>query len=327
MILSAMMFALGVFVSGLVWLALAAALVRRARRLTERRILASVATRRAEFQAERDELRARHAVEMHRQEREASRVLDMATAHRLEADVKERELVSLKAEFLAREEDFADLQQRLAVERSLLQDLERSNAEAGTALRAAQHTLELEIRRRTVAEETLNEIEAAADQRRLEISALRAENEALRAIAPERAGPPVAPDAAAPPKLPLPSRMPTPPALPQGASIVSLPARPRPAGEDRSSATLVAEAARDLQRLVGEAHGDFAQGVRRAPARAERGAGPRAVEPSLVAAPDPPRNGAQPAKPAEAKESPEKRFFKALAEIRALKRSATPAGE
>jgi hypothetical protein len=80
MIQSAMMFALGVFVSGLVWLAFSVALVRRARRITERRLLAGIATRRAEFDTERDELRARHAVQMHRLEREVSRVLDMATA-------------------------------------------------------------------------------------------------------------------------------------------------------------------------------------------------------------------------------------------------------
>ena len=90
MIQSAMIFALGFFVSGLVWLAFSVALVRRTRRLTERRLLAGIAMRRAEFESERDELRARHAVQMHRLEREVSHVLDMATAYRLEADLKER---------------------------------------------------------------------------------------------------------------------------------------------------------------------------------------------------------------------------------------------
>src|SRR5687768_15493047 len=98
MILSAMMFALGFVVSGLAWLAFSLALVRRARRLTERRLLSGIATRRAEFEAARDELRARHAIEMHRLEREVSRVLDVATAHRLEADIKERDFVSAKAD-------------------------------------------------------------------------------------------------------------------------------------------------------------------------------------------------------------------------------------
>src|SRR5688500_19660151 len=109
MIHSAMMFALGFFVSGLAWLAQSVALVRRARRLTERRLLASLSTRRAEFETERDELRARHAVQMYRLEREVSRILDMATAHRLEADVVEHDLVSLKAELAVREVEITEL--------------------------------------------------------------------------------------------------------------------------------------------------------------------------------------------------------------------------
>src|SRR5918994_6584712 len=119
MIQSAMIFALGVFVSGLVWLAFSVALVRRARRLTERRLLAGIAVRRAEFETERDELRARHAVQMYRLEREVSRVLDMATAHRLEADVNEHDLVSLRAELSAREAELQELQARLAAEQGL----------------------------------------------------------------------------------------------------------------------------------------------------------------------------------------------------------------
>jgi hypothetical protein len=181
MIQSAMMFALGIFVSGLLWLALAVALVRRARRLTERRLIASIATRRAEFETERDELRARHAVEMHRQQREVSRVLDMATAYRLEADVKERDVSNLGAELKAREEDYQDLQHVLAAQRDSFQDLERRHAEAGAALRASQHTLKLESKRRAIAEEALDEATIMNDQRRIELSALRAQNEALRA--------------------------------------------------------------------------------------------------------------------------------------------------
>ena len=152
MIQSAMMFALGFFVSGLFWLAFSVALVRRTRRITERRIVAKVAIRRAEFEAERDELRARHAVQMHRLEREVSRVLDLATAHRLDADIKERDLGSAKAELAARLEDLQDLEQSLIVHRDLVQDLERRNAEARTALRATQHALQTETRRRLAAE-------------------------------------------------------------------------------------------------------------------------------------------------------------------------------
>jgi len=123
MIQSAMIFALGFFVSGLAWLAFSVALVRRTRRLTERRLLSGIATRRAEFETERDELRARHAVQMHRLEREVSHVLDMATSYRLEADLKERDLLNAQAELIADQEDFRDLEQRLADERELVQDL------------------------------------------------------------------------------------------------------------------------------------------------------------------------------------------------------------
>ena len=167
MIQSAMIFALGVFVSGLVWLAFSVALVRRARRLTERRLLAGIAVRRAEFETERDELRARHAVQMHRLEREVSRVLDMATAHRLEADLKERDLVNARAELVADEEDFVDIERRLSAEREMIQDLERRHAEVGAALRSAQHALKLEAKRRASAEEALDEATLLADQRRL----------------------------------------------------------------------------------------------------------------------------------------------------------------
>ena len=191
MIQSAMIFALGVFASGLVWLAFSVALVRRARRLTERRLLAGIAVRRAEFETERDELRARHAVQMHRLEREVSRVLDMATAHRLEADLKERDLVNARAELIADEEDFVDIERRLAAEREMIQDLERRHAEAGAALRAAQHALKLEAKRRASAEEALDEASILADQRRLALTALRSENDALRARLGEQPGSPV----------------------------------------------------------------------------------------------------------------------------------------
>src|SRR5882724_8513643 len=191
MIQSAMIFALGVFASGLVWLAFSVALVRRARRLTERRLLAGIAVRRAEFETERDELRARHAVQMYRLEREVSRVLDMATAHRLEADLKERDLMNARAELVADEEDFLDIERRLTGEREVIQDLERRHAEAGAALRAAQHALKLETKRRAGAEEALDEATILADQRRLALTALRSENDILHSRLGEEPGAPV----------------------------------------------------------------------------------------------------------------------------------------
>jgi chromosome segregation ATPase len=63
----------------------------------------------------------------------------------------------------------------LLISTYLLQDLERRLAEAGSALRATQHALKMEHSRRTAAERGLDEAELHADQRRMEVSALRAE--------------------------------------------------------------------------------------------------------------------------------------------------------
>ncbi len=331
-----MIFALGTFVSGLVWLAFSVALVRRARRLTERRLLAGIATRRAEFESERDELRARHAVQMHRLEREVSRVLDMATAHRLEADLKERDLMAARAELVADDEDYQDLERRLTGERETIQDLERRHAEAGAALRAAQHALKLEVKRRAKAEEALDEASILADQRRLAVTALRAENDQLRArLGEEPSGPvPFEYDEA---KLPRAvsaydveedeeaAEEAMEPQL--GGSVVPLPTRARQAAAESpdQSAAVVAAATRDLQRIADETDSDEEAARPRMPAAAP----PASNIGELVALRIAPNDGGQKPKPGAADQSgsAENRFFEALAEIRALKRAANQAGE
>ena len=366
MIQSAMMFALGIFVSGLVWLAFSVALVRRARRLTERRLLSGVATRRVEFDAERDELRARHAVQMHRLEREVSRVLDMATAHRLEADLRERDLISARAELEAHREDFAETEARLIAERETIQDLERRHAEAGSAMRAAQHQLKLETTRRAAAEEALDEASILADQRRIALVALRAENNTLRERLGEEPGTPL-PFELDSPKLPravaaaegTDEAAAAEPAVaaaeesaealpaPMGGSVVQLPTRPRPPAPETpdqspdQSVAAVAEATRDLKRIAGEAQEGAAEG-------SDETAEPAADQPTMPAAPGVTNIGAfvamrrapqaaeapaadaqdeEPKPEGEVSEKAESQFFEALAEIRALKRAANQAGE
>jgi hypothetical protein len=322
MIQSAMMFALGIFASGLVWLPLAVALVRRARRLTERRLVARLATRRAEFDTERDELRARHAVEMHRVGREVSRILDMATAHRLEADVKQRDFINLRAELSARMEELGEAEGRLEEQRLELQDLERRSAAAGAELRASQHALKLETRRRAIAEEALDEAAILADKRKLEIIALRAENEALRTAAGAEAlsefGVARLPRAVVASQRPIaPAPEPAQPAL--GGSVVPLPTRGRPSADSpEQSAALVAEATRDLQRLAGQSPDEMPGGPRLPIAAVP--------EAAVVMELDARRQAHEGALP-DAEENAENRFFEALAEIRALKRAANQAGE
>ncbi len=330
MIQSAMIFALGVFVSGLAWLAFSVALVRRTRRLTERRLLAGIAMRRAEFESERDELRARHAVQMHRLEREVSHVLDMATSYRLEADLKERDLINAQAELIADEEDFQDVERRLVHERGLVQDLERRHAEAGAALRSAQHALKLESKRRAGAEESLDEATIVADQRRLAVVALRAENDSLRARLGEAPGSPVPyeiEEARLPRAIPAREKAenefeadeaeeieelePVDVAEQSGGSVVPL--RPKPAPADtpeQAAAALAADGAAD--------GGGPRMPVAAAPAANNIG--------ELVALRLTPEGTAE-GKADEKSGNAENRFFAALAEIRALKRAANQAGE
>ena len=180
MIESVMFFALGVFACGLVSLALLRPLVRRTRRVAEKNLRAVLATRRSEFQVERDELRARHALTVRQLERDSGALRDMATAHRLEADLGEQENADLRADLDARETEVDELAERLqGVQDSLLQ-AERKLAESGSALRTAHHALESEAGRRADLHDRLAEMTRLAEQRRLEIIGLRAEMARLR---------------------------------------------------------------------------------------------------------------------------------------------------
>jgi hypothetical protein len=347
MIQSAMMFALGIFVSGLAWLAFSVALVRRARRLTERRLLAGIATRRAEFDAERDELRARHAVQMHRLEREVSRVLDMATAYRLDADLKERDLINARAELEAHKEDFDDIEVRLKGERVSVQDLERRHADAASSLRAVQHQLNLEKQRRASAEEALDEVVVLADQRRIALGALRAENNALRERLGEEPAAPLPPELEEP-KLPRPltpmqaeldqPAEPAPEPVPAvaevarpetGGSVVQL--RPRPVPVE---APTPAAAEAKARATAGNGHDTGRDGSAAASQSAAQA--PRMPDAPLPGVANigelvalrvsPSEEKADESKP-DVSEKAESQFFEALAEIRALKRAANQAGE
>ncbi len=296
MIQSAMMFALGFLVSGLVALLFSIALVRRTRRLAEKRLLARISTRRAEFETERDEMRARHAVQMYRLEGQVSKILDMATAHRLEADIKERDIVGLRSELEAHAAEMDELNERLIGQRDTVQDLERRHAEAGAVLRATQHALRLESRRRAAAEELLSDIELPEQKRDARIAALRSEIGQLQATITHLQSfynhidlPGAAGGATVPPThqqtaevVPLPTRLRTPPDPAHRVEPLTLPDAPAfdvaIAGLDRPSAW---------------ADSDYE---------------------------------AEPV-PVRAKGNPEDRFFEALKQIRALRSGTRQAGE
>ncbi len=144
MIQAAMMFALGFSVCGLISLALYSALSRRTRRLAEERVKRRFATKRQEFETERDELRARHAIDMQRLEREVRKLGDEATAYRLDAAIKDIEINSLNSELDDKEDAIEDLSGRLETLHDEMREGDRKLAESGTALRAARHALQMQ---------------------------------------------------------------------------------------------------------------------------------------------------------------------------------------
>jgi len=143
MIQAAMMFALGFSVCGLIALAVSSALARRTRRLAEHRVKQRYATKRLEFETERDELRARHAVAVQRLERDVRRLGDEATAYRLESALKDIEINSLHSDVDSKDEEIDDLSDRLDELHEQLRESDRRLAESGTALRAARHALQM----------------------------------------------------------------------------------------------------------------------------------------------------------------------------------------
>lgn len=333
MILSAMMFALGTFVTGLVALFFSIALVRRTRRVTEKRILSAVSTRRAEFDAERDELRARHAVELHRLEREVARVLDLATAHRLDADVKDRDLLLSRAELGSAREEIAELRQRLADTRAGFEEIERKHAESSTALRASRHALKLESRRRVALEESLDHALAVADEKRLEASALAAQLASLRLGASHAEADEASLDssnASTEESAPLPAPK-APGRRPRRGSVVPLPLRSRV----RADPAEPAGSAEDVPRLDLE-EGDVNSIAAQADADLETPTWRVSAEPAI--SPDGGKSDAgirettapetvQPARSRAAADEAEAAFGDAVAEVRALKRASKPAAE
>ena len=299
MIEAIMFFALGLFACGIVALAILRALVRRTRRVTEKNLRASLATRRTEFQAERDELKARHAVTVRQLEREGATFRDQATAHRLEADLGEQENADLRADLGARETEVEELTERLQTVQDSLLQAERNLAESGSALRAAHHALESEAGRRSDLHDRLSDVTRLAEQRRLEIIGLRAEMARLRSrmgfaavsrlpVQSQSDADPLMPDMpilrpsgadAAPADPPggalIPAGGPVPAILERAANIIDLDlpveiAAQGSVGPDASQAPDAPDAenirkiASEINRIAGEAAADLERGVWRA---------------------------------------------------------------
>ena len=160
MTLDVLVFTLGVLVAGLLALAALPAVWRRALRLSEERLSRLVPLSAEEVAAERDHLRAAHAVEVRRIEQRLERAEAAAAALKVEAGRREGRIAALDAEAARAQVAIAALE----AERAALQrEAAGLWAEAGAEAVALQG------------------LAALADRRFDEIATLQAERDALAA--------------------------------------------------------------------------------------------------------------------------------------------------
>ena len=158
MILDILIFALGFLVAGLLALAVLPAVWRRAMRLSGERLSRLVPLSPQEIAAERDHLRAAHAVELRRTEQKLERAETERAELLVEASRRESRVAALTREVARAEAAIAALTAEAA---GLRHDLDALQAEAGTAMMA------------------LHDASGLADKRWSEMVDLRLENQRL----------------------------------------------------------------------------------------------------------------------------------------------------
>ena len=160
MTLDVLVFTLGVLVAGLLALAALPAVWRRALRLSEERLSRLVPLSAEEVAAERDHLRAAHAVALRRTEQRVERAEAAAATLKIEAGRREGRIAALDAEAARAQVAIAALE----AERAALQ-----REAAGLWAEAGAETI------------ALQGLSALADRRLDDIAALQAERDALAA--------------------------------------------------------------------------------------------------------------------------------------------------
>ncbi|WP_196260472.1 hypothetical protein [Pelagibacterium limicola] len=132
-----MFFALGFLVAGLIALAIGPAIWNRAVRLTRRRIEAATPVSLSEFRADKDKLRAEHAIAVRRLEMRVAALRERMAQQIVALDTAATELRALRTE---RDEQFAAIESYKVREQELIvriRDLERDGAALAARLRQA----------------------------------------------------------------------------------------------------------------------------------------------------------------------------------------------
>jgi DNA repair exonuclease SbcCD ATPase subunit len=166
-----MYFVLGVLVAGILALAVAPAIWRRAARLTRARVEASLPMTLGEIRAEKDQLRAEFAVATRRLETTIGRLEERTTGQTIDIGRKQAEIERLAAESAARAGAIRQLEERVA-------GLDAEKAAAGE--RVAALVVDIAARDTTLAERTDR---IAALERELESAVQTTEEQQLELIA------------------------------------------------------------------------------------------------------------------------------------------------
>ncbi len=170
MIQSALYFALGILSAVLLAFLIAPPIWRRAMLLTRRHVEAETPLTLNEIQAQRDGLRAEHAMAERKLELILDGVREKAALHLAELGEKERLVRNLTADLAARDETIAALKSGLDMHQQSLQTSARNLS--GTEKTLDQRSTEIELLNRRIASLSINsdslQIELAAQAARIE---------------------------------------------------------------------------------------------------------------------------------------------------------------
>jgi predicted nucleic acid-binding Zn-ribbon protein len=136
-----MYFVLGLLAAGLLALAVAPAMLRRAARLTRARVEGSLPLSMAEIRADKDQLRAEFAVSARRLELTARRLEEKAAEQAVEISRRSEEVARLSREHAARTTALGHVEGRVVHLATEIADVERKLAEAHVDLAARDEAL------------------------------------------------------------------------------------------------------------------------------------------------------------------------------------------
>ncbi|MCP4383658.1 MAG: hypothetical protein GY798_19955 [Hyphomicrobiales bacterium] len=171
MIEAIMFFALGLLTAGLLALAIAPAMWRRADRLARTRIESALPLSMAEIQADKDQLRANFAMSARRLELQAEQLESGANVQKLEISRSRTEIARLEADRAAKIATIETLEERISGLNKDVEGTERQIVEARTELAARDVSLSERAARIKGLEAEFAAAEVLSEEQKLELVA------------------------------------------------------------------------------------------------------------------------------------------------------------